>query len=105
MPKDYFEKFLNSYFDLLWKSPAYLEIVSNILKVGFESRRQWNKNMESALTIFQLPTNRMQQRILYNINTLLNEWRFEQDDVKDRLSRIEEELKSIKNLMDITEKK
>lgn len=100
MKENYLEKFIDVYFDLLWKSPVYLDIMSSLLKGAFEGRKQWNKNLESLLTILQLPTNRMQQRILYNLNTLLSEWRFEQEDIKDRLEKIEEELQNIKASLD-----
>lgn len=93
---NYFDQFLTKYFDNLWANDAYLGVVSKNLDVMFEARKQWNKNMESLLNTFQLPNQQMQQRTLHTVNTLLTEWRFEQEELKLRLDKIEKEIDELK---------
>lgn len=93
---NYFDQFLTRYFDNLWSNDAYLDVVSKNLDVMFEVRKQWNKNMETLLNTFQLPNQQMQQRTLHAVNTLLTEWRFEQEELKLRLEKIEKEIDELK---------
>lgn len=93
---NYFDQFLTKYFDNLWANDAYLDVVSKNLDVMFEARKQWNKNMENLLNTFQLPNQQMQQKTLHTVNTLLTEWRFEQEELKLRLDKIEREIDELK---------
>lgn len=93
---NYFDQFLTKYFDNLWANDAYLDVVSKNLDVMFEARKQWNKNMEGLLNTFQLPNQQMQQKTLHTVNTLLTEWRFEQEELKLRLDKIEREIDELK---------
>lgn len=90
------DKVITNYFDNLWSNNAYLDGMSKSLDVVFETRKQWNKNMETFLSLFQLPNQQMQQRTLHAVNTLLTEWRFEQEELKLRLDKIEREIEELK---------
>lgn len=98
MKKDnYFDKVVSTYFDNLWESPIYLDMMSNHMNKMYEMRKQWNKNMESFLSIMQLPNQELQQKTLHTVNTLLYEWRFEQDELKSRIEKIEEDINLLKS--------
>ena len=98
MKKDnYFDKVVSTYFDNLWESPIYLDMMSNHMNKMYEVRKQWNKNMESFLSIMQLPNQELQQKTLHTVNTLLYEWRFEQDELKSRIEKIEEDINTLKS--------
>lgn len=98
MKKDnYFDKVVSTYFDNLWESPIYLDMMSNHMNKMYEMRKQWNKNMESFLSIMQLPNQELQQKTLHTVNTLLYEWRFEQDELKSRIEKIEEDINTLKS--------
>jgi len=92
----YFDKLVASYFDNLWSNNGYLETMGQLMKGQFALRQQWNKNVEQLLSFWQLPNQQLQQRTLHQINTLLSEWRFEQEELVSRLERIEHELASLK---------
>jgi hypothetical protein len=92
----YFDKFIGKYFDTLWNSEAYLDTVSKGIDMVFEARSQWNKNMETVLSFFQLPNQQMQQKTLHSLNMLLSEWRFEQEELKLRLDKIEKDIAELK---------
>jgi hypothetical protein len=91
-----FDKFITTYFDSLWTNNAYLAFAGKNLDLLFDIRKQWNKNMEMLLAIFQLPNQQMQQKILHTLNTILAEWRFEQEELKYRLEALENEIKELK---------
>lgn len=93
-----FDKTITSLFDSLWGSDAYLGWMGQMMKMNVEWRKQWNKNMESFLTIFQLPNQEMQQRTLHQITTLLTEWRFEQEELNERIGQIENDIAELKEL-------
>lgn len=52
--------------------------------------------METVLSLLELPNQKMQQKILHNVNTLLTEWRFEQEELKYRLEKIESDIEELK---------
>lgn len=93
---NYFDKVVSTYFDNLWESPAYLDMMGNYMNKMYEVRKQWNKNMEGFLSLMQLPNQELQQKTLHTVNTLLYEWRFEQDELKSRIEKIEEDIKVLK---------
>lgn len=93
---NYFDKVVGTYFDNLWASPAYLDVMSNYMNSLYQVRKQWNKNMEGLLALMQLPNQELQQKTLHTVNTLLYEWRFEQDELKSRIEKIEEDIKTLK---------
>jgi hypothetical protein len=99
----HFDKLVASYFDNLWSNKAYLETMGQLMKGQFALRQQWNKNVEQLLSFWQLPNQQMQQRTLHQINTLLSEWRFEQEELVSRLERIEQELASLKQVPEAKE--
>lgn len=92
----HFDKLVASYFDNLWSNKSYLETMGQLMKGQFALRQQWNKNVEQLLSFWQLPNQQMQQRTLHQINTLLSEWRFEQEELSSRLERIEQDLAALK---------
>jgi len=94
---NYFDKVVSTYFDNLWESPAYLDMMGNYMNKMYEVRKQWNKNMENFLSVMQLPNQELQQKTLHTVNTLLYEWRFEQDELKAKIEKIEEDIKVLKN--------
>lgn len=91
-----FDKTVTTFFDNLWRNDAYLGWMGQIMKMHFEMRRQWNKNIMAWLEFFQIPTQDMQQRTLHQLNTLLTEWRFEQEELNERLNSIEQALATLK---------
>lgn len=94
---NYFDKVVATYFDNLWASPAYLDVMSNYMNSLYKMRSQWNKNMETLLSLMQLPNQELQQKTLHTVNTLLYEWRFEQDELKSKIEKIEEDIKNLKS--------
>lgn len=94
---NYFDKLVTTYFDNLWESPAYLDMMSNYMNSLYKMRTQWNKNMENFLSIMQLPNQELQQKTLHTVNTLLYEWRFEQDELKSKIEKIEEDIQNLKS--------
>lgn len=93
---NHLDKFLTNYFDKLWTSDFYLDGMSKGLDSMFEMRKQWNKNMETMLSLLQLPNSQMQQKTLHTVNTLLSEWRFENDELKLRIEKLEAEIAELK---------
>lgn len=94
---NYFDKLVTTYFDNLWESPAYLDMMSNYMNSLYKVRTQWNKNMENFLSLMQLPNQELQQKTLHTVNTLLYEWRFEQDELKSKIEKIEEDIQNLKS--------
>jgi hypothetical protein len=94
---NYFDKLVSTYFDNLWESPAYLDMMSNYMNSLYKVRSQWNKNMENFLSVMQLPNQELQQKTLHTVNTLLYEWRFEQDELKYKIEKIEEDIQKLKS--------
>lgn len=92
---DFVDKMVTKFFDNLWVNPTYLDLMSKNLDVTFELRKNWNKNMETVLSLFELPNQKMQQKTLHNLNTLLTEWRFEQEELKLRLDKIEKDIEAL----------
>ena len=98
MKKDnYFDKVVSTYFDNLWESPVYLDAMGGYMNKMYEVRKQWNKNMENFLAVMQLPNQELQQKTLHTVNTLLYEWRFEQDELKSKIEKIEDDIKILKD--------
>lgn len=97
--ENYFDQWVTSYFDQLWANPFYLNTMGQVLKSNFALRQQWNKNLEQLLSLWQLPNQQMQQRTLHTLNTLLSEWRFEKEELQDRLDQMEDELAEVKSLL------
>lgn len=97
--ENFFDKLITTYFDKLWANEAYLGGMGNMLKQSFTARQQWNKNLEQFWSIWQLPNQEMQQRTLHGINTLLSEWRFEQEEVNDRLGQMEQDISELKQMV------
>ena len=100
---NYFDKLITSYFDRLWANEAYLGSMGGLLKQSFAVRQQWNKQLEQLWSLWQLPNQEMQQRTLHGINTLLSEWRFEQEESNERLDQTNERL--VKMEQDLAELK
>lgn len=92
---DFVDKMVTKFFDNLWVNPTYLDLMSKNLDVAFDLRKNWNKNMETILSLFELPNQKMQQKTLHNLNTLLTEWRFEQEELKIRLDKIEKDIEAL----------
>ncbi len=90
------DKLIGTYFDQLWSNPFYLNGMGQLMRNNLALRQQWNKQMETLLSLWQLPNQQMQQRTLHQINTLLSEWRFERDELNERLDSMESELASLK---------
>jgi uncharacterized coiled-coil protein SlyX len=90
--ENYFDQLVTTYFDQLWANPFYLKGMGDLLKNSFTLRQQWNKQVEQLLSLWQLPNQDMQQRTLHTLNTLLSEWRFEQEEMNERLSALEGQL-------------
>lgn len=95
-----FDQLITAYFDRLWGNTAYLDTMGGLLKQSFALRQQWNKNLEQFWSFVQLPNQDMQQRTLHAVNTLLTESRFEQEEVQDRLGRLEEELAELRSMIE-----
>lgn len=91
-----FDKLIGTYFDQLWSNPLYLNGMGQLMRNNLALRQQWNKQMETLLSLWQLPNQQMQQRTLHQINTLLSEWRFERDELNERLDSMESELANLK---------
>lgn len=96
---NYFDKLITTYFDRLWANEAYLGGMGQLLKQSFAARQQWNKQLEQFWSLWQLPNQEMQQRTLHGINTLLSEWRFEQEETNERLSQMENDIAELKDLV------
>jgi len=94
--ENYMDKLISSWFDQLWSNPFYLNGMGEMMRNQLMMRQQWNKQMETLLSLWQLPNQQMQQRTLHQINTLLSEWRFERDELNDRLEALEAELKALR---------
>lgn len=94
-----FDKLITTYFDRLWSNEAYLTGMGQLLKQSFAVRQQWNKNLEQFWSLWQLPNQEMQQRTLHGINTLLTEWRFEQEETSERLNQMEQDIAELKQLV------
>ncbi|MBT9548215.1 MAG: hypothetical protein IV090_22685 [Candidatus Sericytochromatia bacterium] len=90
------DKLIGTYFDQLWSNPFYLNGMGQLMRNNLALRQQWNKQMETLLSLWQLPNQQMQQRTLHQINTLLSEWRFERDELNERLDSMESELADLK---------
>lgn len=90
------DKMVTEFFDRLWKSPTYLDFMGQVMKQNLTLQKQWNQNLESVWKFWQLPNQSMQQKTLHQINTLLTEWRFEQEELVERLDRIESDLATLK---------
>ncbi len=97
--ENYFDKMVTTYFDQLWANPHYLNFMGKNLKNSFAMRQQWNKQVEKLWEIWQLPNQEMQQRTLHQVNTLVSESRFENEEVQERLDKMESELAEIKALL------
>ena len=97
--ENYFDQLVTTYFDQLWANPFYLNGMGKLMKGNFALRQQWNKQLEELLTLWQLPNQKMQQRTLHTLNTLMSEWRFEKDELQDRLEKMESDLSELKELM------
>jgi len=98
--ENYFDNLVTSYFDQLWANPTYLKGMGDLLKNSFSLRQQWNKNVEQMLNLWQLPNQEMQQRTLHTLNTLVSEWRFEQEEVNERLDTLEKQMGEIRSLLE-----
>lgn len=96
---NYFDKLITGYFDRLWANEAYLGTMGGLLKQSFAVRQQWNKQLEQLWSLWQLPNQEMQQRTLHGINTLLSEWRFEQEESNERLGKMEEDIAELRRLV------
>lgn len=94
-----FDKLITTYFDRLWANEAYLGAMGGLLKQSFAARAQWNKQLEQFWSAWQLPNQEMQQRTLHGVNTLLTEWRFEQEEVNERLAKMESDIAELKDLV------
>lgn len=94
-----FDKAITTFFDNLWSNEAYLGWMGQLMKSSFTLRQQWNKNLMGLFELWQIPTQDMQQRTLHQLNTLLTEWRFEQSEMNERLSHMEQELAALKALL------
>lgn len=94
--ENYIDKLIGRYFEQLWSNPFYLHSMGQLMRQHLLLRQQWNKQMENLLAFWQLPNQHMQQRILHQINTLLSEWRFERDELHERLATLERELVELK---------
>ena len=91
------DKMIAEFFDRLWKNPNYLDMMGQMMKKNLTVQKQWNENMESLWKFWQLPNQSMQQRTLHQINTLLTEFRFEQEELNERLERIESDISALKS--------
>ena len=96
---DQFDKLISTFFDRLWANPFYLNMMGSNLKNMFAVRQQLNKQLEALWSLLQLPNQQMQQRMMHLLNTLTSEWRFEQEEMNERLSAMENELAEIKSLL------
>lgn len=96
---NYFDKLITTYFDRLWANEAYLGSMGQMLKQSFAARQHWNKQLEQFWSMWQLPNQEMQQRTLHGINTLLTEWRFEQEETNERLGQMEQDIAEMKQLV------
>lgn len=94
--ENYIDKLIGTYFDQLWRNPFYLNGMGQLMRNNLALRQQWNKQMETLLSLWQLPNQQMQQRTLHQVNTLLSEWRFERDELNDRLDTMEKDLAELK---------
>ncbi|PIQ28101.1 hypothetical protein COW36_05315 [bacterium (Candidatus Blackallbacteria) CG17_big_fil_post_rev_8_21_14_2_50_48_46] len=103
--ENYVDKLIGTYFDQLWSNPFYLNGMGQLMRNNLAMRQQWNKQMETLLSFWQLPNQQMQQRTLHQINTLLSEWRFERDELNDRLDAMEKELAELKTTQSTTQRK
>ena len=97
--ENYFDKLVSSYFDRLWANEAYLDTMGQLMKQSFSARQQWNKQLEDFWGLCQLPNQAMQQKTLHGINTLLSEWRFEQEESNDRLERMESQIAELHEIV------
>ncbi len=97
--ENHFDKLITTYFDRLWANEAYLGAMGGLLKQSFAARAQWNKQLEQFWSAWQLPNQEMQQRTLHGVNTLLTEWRFEQEEVNERLAKMESDIAELKDLV------
>ena len=97
--EDAFDQMISTFFDRLWANPLYLNMMGSNLKNVFNLRQQLNKQLEELWSLLQLPNQQMQQRMMHLLNTLTSEWRFEQEEMNERLSAIENELAEIKSLL------
>ena len=91
-----FDNFVTTYFDNLWTNSGYLDLMGKNLDLFFNAKKQWNKNMENLLNLLQLPNQTMQQKILHSLNTLIAEYRFENEEMKERIGQLEKEIKELK---------
>lgn len=96
---DQFDQLISTFFDRLWANPFYLNMMGSNLKNMFSVRQQLNKQLEELWSLLQLPNQQMQQRMMHLLNTLTSEWRFEQEEMNERLSAMESELAEIKSLL------
>lgn len=96
---NHFDKLITTYFDRLWANETYLGGMGQLLKQSFAVRQQWNKNLEQFWSLWQLPNQEMQQRTLHGINTLLSEWRFEQEESNERLTQMESDIAEMKQMI------
>ena len=101
---NFFDKFVTSYFDNLWNSNFYLDSMSKSLDTMFEMKKNWNQNMESMLSLLQLPNQQMQQKTLHALNSLTSEWRFENDELKYKIEKLEQEISELKKSSDVDKK-
>lgn len=97
--ENYFDKMVTSYFDQLWANPFYLNFMGQTLKNSFAVRQQWNKQLEKMLELWQLPNQQLQQRTLHLLNTLASEWRFEREEMQERMDKLEAEIQSLQALV------
>lgn len=95
--EDYIDNYITNFFDNLWQNNAYIDLMAKNLDIIFDVRKTWNKNLENILSFLQLPNQQMQQKILYNTNVLIAEWRFEQEELKRRLKHLEDEINALKS--------
>ncbi|HEY9843418.1 MAG: hypothetical protein ACAI44_39250 [Candidatus Sericytochromatia bacterium] len=94
-----FDKLISTFFDRLWANEAYLGGMGQLMKQNFAMRQQWNKNLEQFWSLWQLPNQEMQQRTLHGVNTLLSEYRFEQEETNERLAKMEQDMAELKAMI------
>lgn len=97
--ENFFDKLVSTYFDRLWANEAYLDTMGQLMKQSFGVRQQWNKQLEEFWSLCQLPNQAMQQKTLHGINTLLSEWRFEQEESNERLERLETQIAELRDIV------
>ncbi len=85
--------------DRLWQNPLLLKLMGKNVKEVLVLQQQWNQVLLDLWALLQLPNQQMQQRMMHLLQMLTTEWRFEQEDTRERLEKIELELAEIKALL------